>query len=371
MMDFLLPEEKAGIAKLDCGLGHACQFCPQEELCNLDKPHHNKVLIENRLQEIDQIIVVLANKGGVGKSTVSANLAAGLAKDGFRVGVADADIHGPNQSRFFGFAGAKIRTSETGLDTHDFEATDVTHPVKVGSLAFMLEDDTTPVVWRDAYKHDFIHHLIGSFDWGSLDYLIVDMPPGTGNELITLCDMLEGSNVSAVLVTSPQAVARMDSLKAGRFCRERGLPVVGAVVNMAGVECPNCQSTFHLFPDAGLEESLAALDIARLADIPLSPQLALASDTGEPVVTHDPDSTVARAFLPAIAAVAKLGRQGFTEAVAHSMEEVFRDNLADDALLASLADMPDGEALEAELTALLQDESRRLQGAAGVEGNKP
>ncbi|WP_368484660.1 P-loop NTPase, partial [Salipiger sp. HF18] len=192
--------------KTDCGLGHACQFCPKESSCTLDKPYHNKVLIERRLQEIDQIIVVLANKGGVGKSTVSANLAAGLARNGFRVGVADADIHGPNQSRFFGFSGAKIRTTKAGLQTHGFVADGNAHPVEVGSLAFMLEDDTTPIVWRDAYKHDFIHHLIGSFDWGSLDFLVVDMPPGTGNELITLCDMLEGSNVSAVLVTSPQAV---------------------------------------------------------------------------------------------------------------------------------------------------------------------
>ena len=91
-MDFLTPEEKASVPKTDCGLGHACQFCPKEEGCTLDKPYHNKVLIERRLQEIDQIIVVLANKGGVGKSTVSANLAAGLARNGFRVGVADADI---------------------------------------------------------------------------------------------------------------------------------------------------------------------------------------------------------------------------------------------------------------------------------------
>jgi len=113
-MEFLTPQEKASVPKEDCGLGHACEFCPKEENCTLDKPYHNKVLIETRLEEIDQIIVVLANKGGVGKSTISANLAAGLARDGFRVGVADADIHGPNQSRFFGFAGAKIRTSAGG-----------------------------------------------------------------------------------------------------------------------------------------------------------------------------------------------------------------------------------------------------------------
>lgn len=362
-MDFLTPEEKASGPKTDCGLGHACQFCPKEDSCTLDKPYHNKVLIENRLQEIDQIIVVLANKGGVGKSTVSANLAAGLAREGFRVGVADADIHGPNQSRFFGFAGAKIRTTPAGLQTHGFQAAEIPHPVEVGSLAFMLEDDTTPIVWRDAYKHDFIHHLIGSFDWGSLDFLVVDMPPGTGNELITLCDMLEGSNVSAVLVTSPQAVAQMDSLKAGRFCRERGLPVVGAVVNMAGVLCPHCHEEFHLFPDAGVTEALGQLDIDKIAEIPLSTDLALGSDRGEPVVTAMPDTAVARAFAPMIEAVAALGREGFHQAVAATMQDVFAENLNDADLQAALAALPENDALGVGFSELLNQEAARLKQA--------
>lgn len=370
-MEFLTPQEKASVPKEDCGLGHACEFCPKEENCTLDKPYHNKVLIETRLEEIDQIIVVLANKGGVGKSTISANLAAGLARDGFRVGVADADIHGPNQSRFFGFAGAKIRTSAGGLDTHDFEADGIEHPIKVGSLAFMVEDDTTPIVWRDAYKHDFIHHLIGSFDWGSLDFMVVDMPPGTGNELITLCDMLEGSNVSAVLVTSPQAVAQMDSLKAGRFCNERGLPVVGAVVNMAGVECPNCHEEFHLFPEAGLDDALKALDIKRLAQIPLAPELALGSDRGEPVVSAAPDTTVARAFAPAIQAVAQLGREDFGQAVAAAMSDVFAENLNSDGLQEALKDLPDGDGLSRETAELLDLEWARLKRASQITKDDP
>ncbi len=367
-MDFLTPEEKQSVPKVDCGLGHACRFCPKEAECKLDKPHHNKVLIEHRLQEIDQIIVVLANKGGVGKSTVSSNLAAGLAKEGFRVGVADADIHGPNQSRFFGFAGAKIKTTRTGLETHGFMAEGIEHPVRIGSLAFMLDDDTTPIVWRDAYKHDFIHHLIGSFDWGSLDYLVVDMPPGTGNELITLCDMLEGSNVSSVLVTSPQAVAQMDSLKAGRFCRERGLPIIGAAVNMAGVQCPNCQESFHLFPDAGVKEALKTLDIAALTEIPLSPELAMGSDTGAPIVAALPDTVVAQSFAPLITAVAALGRKDFGRAVAESMTGVFEENLSDADLQAALADSPDGTELEAELTDLLGQDATRL--ARAVQNTK-
>lgn len=358
-------QQDATRATFDCNLGHACQFCPQEVTCALDKPNHNRRLIERRLEDIDQIIVVLANKGGVGKSTVSANLAAALAMRGFRVGMADADIHGPNQSRFFGFAGAHTRTTECGLATHAFVSAGIAEPLRVGSLAFLLKDDTVPIVWRDAYKHDFIHHLIGSFDWGPLDFLVVDMPPGTGNELITLCDMLEGANVSSVLVTTPQAVAQMDSLKAGRFCRERGLPVIGAVENMAGVVCPHCAEEFHVFPDAGLTEALDALDIQRIAQIPLAPDLAIGSDSGAPVVTAHPEGVSATAFGPLIEAVAALGRAEFGGAVARSLEDVFGKNLADDEMTTALDALPDDAraALTDQIAALLDGEAKRVHQA--------
>ncbi len=350
------------LAKLDCSLGHACQFCPDEETCSFDKPYHNKVLIEARLADIGQIIVVLANKGGVGKSTVAANLAAGLGQKGFRVGMADADIHGPNQSRFFGFTGARTRTSYSGLQPMTYQPQGMAHGVKVGSLAFMLEDDTVPVVWRDAYKHDFIHHLIGSFDWGMLDFLIVDMPPGTGNELITLCDMLEGSNLSAVLVSTPQAVAQMDSLKAARFCKERGLPVIGAVENMAGVICPHCAESFHLFPQAGLEAALADMGIKRIAAIPLAAELALGSDRGMPLVCADPDNPVARAFGPVIDAALERARADFGDAAAIGLGEALKDQLEQTDLAGAIEDLPaaDRQRIESQLGRLLEEETTRL-----------
>ncbi|MGI9484986.1 MAG: P-loop NTPase [Geminicoccaceae bacterium] len=354
---------------IDCGLGHACQFCDQESVCTLDKPRHNRVLIENRLAEIDQIIIVLANKGGVGKSTVAANLAAGLAVCGFKVGVADADIHGPNQSRFFGFAGDKVKVTDQGIATREFVDSSIGHPVKVGSLAFLLASEDTPVVWRDAYKHDFIHHLAGSFDWGPLDFLIIDMPPGTGNELITLCDMLEGANVSALLVTTPQAVALMDSMKAARFCHERGLPILGVVQNMAGVVCPHCEGAFHVFPEADAEARLreaAADDIATLTRIPLALELATASDDGRPVVIATPDGTVANAFDPVIDACVGLGCSDFEGAVARSLDDAFAENieagLIDDAL-AGLDPAKRAE-METELAELMGEETLRLHDVA-------
>ncbi|MBQ0833856.1 P-loop NTPase [Marinobacter sp.] len=349
------PRDPLALVPEDCGLGHACQFCPHEEECKLDKGQHEKRLIESRLAQIGQIIMVMANKGGVGKSTVSANVAAGLAAQGYRVGVADADIHGPNQSRFFGFVGQRVRLGKHGLPPKDFEFFGVKHPVKVGSLAFMMERDDTPIVWRDAYKHDFMHHLIGSFDWGPLDFLVIDMPPGTGNELITLADMLEGHNVAALLATTPQEVALMDSLKAVRFCQERGMPLIGVVENMAGVTCPHCSGHFHVFPRSHLAEALAAADVESVAQIPLSLALSSGSDTGVPIVLSEPDGPEAQAFAPAVAACVAHAQAGFVEAAAQSLQGFTQAGLQSEELEQALGAVPpeQREALRQQLESLL------------------
>lgn len=346
----------------DCQRGHACQFCPQEPDCVLDKGRHDKLLIESRLAHIDQIILVMANKGGVGKSTVSANLAAGLAARGHRVGVADADIHGPNQSRFFGFVGAHVRLSGQGLDVCRFEEASLAHPIKLGTLAFLMEKDDTPIVWRDSYKHDFMHHLVGSFDWGELDYLVVDMPPGTGNELITLSDMLEGSNVSALLVTTPQEIALMDSLKAVRFCQERAMPILGVVENMSGVVCPHCSGEFHLFPRSALAQRLEEAGVNALARLPLDPELARGSDEGMPDVLGRPQGPVAQALAPAIDACIRHAHESSIENAAHSLHGALEDNLNSAELEASLQGMPDEqrEMMRQALKELLGNEQRRL-----------
>lgn len=343
----------------DCGRGHSCQFCPQETQCTLDKSQHEKRLIETRLADIGQIILVMANKGGVGKSTISANLAAGLAARGYRVGVADADIHGPNQSRFFGFVGERVRLGKSGLPAKAFSHAKLEHPLRVGTLAFMLESDDTPIVWRDSYKHDFMHHLIGSFDWGPLDFLVVDMPPGTGNELITLADMLEGQNVATLLATTPQEVALMDSLKAVRFCQERQLPVLGVVENMAGVTCPHCTERFHVFPREHLSEALEQAGVQSIAQVPLSLALSSASDSGMPVVLASPDSPEAQAFAPAIQVCAEYAQSIFAEAAQHSLQQLAHGQVAENELEQALAQVPEGEraALRQQLQALLGNTS--------------
>lgn len=265
-----------------CGLGHACGFCPQELGCPLNKDAHNSELIAHRLAGIGSIIMVIANKGGIGKSTVAANLAVALAARGLRTGLADADIHGPNAPRIFGMQDVRAKVAVNGLATGSYESDGLDVPVKLGSLGFLLPESDTPVVWRDAYKHDYIHHMIGSFDWGPLDVLVVDMPPGTGNELITLTDMLEGSNLHALLVSSADAIVLQDTLKAARFCRERGVPILGLVENYAGTVCPHCGGEVELFPRASEVEVFEEQNIKTLVRVPFMSEVAKGAAAGRP-----------------------------------------------------------------------------------------
>ena len=243
----------------DCGRGHACSFCPEESTCQLNQEQHSRIHLEQRLARINWVVPVMANKGGVGKSTVAANLALALAQKGYAVGLADADVHGPSVARLLGLQEERVRIDRAGIATPEFEV-EGRGNLRAGSLAYFLESADNPVVWRDAYKHDYIHHMLGSFNWGVLDYLIVDMPPGTGNELITLGDALKGCNTAALLVSSADAIALQDSLKAARYCQESELPLLGLVENYAGTICPHCGGEFEMFPRAPEADEYVELD---------------------------------------------------------------------------------------------------------------
>lgn len=278
----------------DCGKGHACSFCPIQTDCCLDQAHHDQQHIAQRLAGINWIVPVLANKGGVGKSTVAANLAAALANKGYSVGLADADIHGPNAARLFGLQHERIKVSNRGVHTAEHKV-EGRGSLKIGSLAFFLETHDTPVVWRDAYKHDYIHHLLGSFDWGLLDFLIVDMPPGTGNELITLSDATQSCNSNAVLVSSADVITLQDTLKAVRYCRDSELPILGLVENYAGVICPHCQQDFELFPRADEFDLFAEQGIDVLTRLPFTPLIGQSAARGLPAAA-DPESPLYKVF---------------------------------------------------------------------------
>lgn len=265
----------------DCGRGHACSFCADVQTCRLDKANHDKLHLERRLQGIDSILLVLANKGGVGKSTVAANLAVALSAAGHRVGLADADIHGPNAPRLFGLQDESVSVSDSGIEAPDYPVAG-RGSLNVGSIAFFLESADTPVVWRDAYKHDYIHHMLGSFDWGALDFLVVDMPPGTGNELMTVARALEGRHSGALLVSSADAIVLQDTIKAARFCLDSEIQLLGLVENHAGVVCPHCGGEFHMFPRAGEVDQFDQLGIETLGRLPFTPSIGECAAAGRP-----------------------------------------------------------------------------------------
>lgn len=277
----------------DCERGHACNFCPEHSECKLDKDYHNQQHVERRLSKINWIVPVLANKGGVGKSTVSANLAVALARQGYAVGLGDADIHGPNAARLLGLQDERVKVNEQGIHAPEFKV-EGRGSLRVGSLSYFLPEADTPVVWRDAYKHDYIHHMLGSFDWGVLDFLIVDMPPGTGNELITLCDALEACSTSALLVSSADAITLQDTLKAARYCRDSDLPLLGLVENYAGTICPHCGGEFDMFPRAGEIELFEQQGVETLARLPFTPAIGSGAASGAPVAgdTNSPLSEI-------------------------------------------------------------------------------
>ncbi len=331
-----------------CGRGHACTFCPKEDDCRLDKPAHNKTLIESRLAGLRKIVLVLANKGGVGKSTVAANLAAALAADGFSVGLADADVHGPNAPRLFGLHESRVKVEGRGIAPPCYELEKSRGQVAIGSLGFFLEDSDTPVVWRDAYKHDYIHHMLGSFDWGPLDFLIVDMPPGTGNELITLTDVLEGTDTAALLVSSADAIALQDTLKASRFCTERGLPVIGLVENYAGTVCPHCGNEIELFPRAPEVSAFETAGIRALTRLPFSAEIAAGAAEGRPAAGQE-HSAVKDWMSPVVGACVEMLRESTHTEVRESLESAL-----------AATDAPDDPALADSVRRLIDDERTRL-----------
>jgi len=195
--------------------------------------------------DVKHVILVLSGKGGVGKSTVSTNLASALAAHGRQVGLLDLDIHGPNIPKMLG-----IEDQRPAVLENHMEPVHVTGNLAVMSMAFLLPDTSSPVIWRGPMKMAVIGQFLSDVNWGSLDYLIVDLPPGTGDEALSIVQL--APNVQgAVIVTTPQDVAVLDAVKAVKFMEKLELPVIGIIENMSGMICPHCGDTIDLFGRGG------------------------------------------------------------------------------------------------------------------------
>ena len=248
--------------------------------------------VAENLSKIRHTVVVISGKGGVGKSTVSANLAFTLARDDeHQVGLLDADIDGPNIPKMLGIEDEGV----TGFSDR-FIPVNVRPNLAVISMAFFLPYRDSPVIWRGPLKSVAIKQFLGQVEWGNLDYLIVDLPPGTGDAPLSVAQIIR--NVSgAIVVTTPQDVALLDSRKAVTFARKLNVPIMGILENMSGFVCPHCGGNVNLFKMGGGEEAAREMDVPFLGRVPMDPKIVESSDSGTPFVESFPDSPAAEAFL--------------------------------------------------------------------------
>ena len=240
--------------------------------------------------DVKHVILVLSGKGGVGKSTVSVNLAYALANHGKKVGLLDLDFHGPNIPKMLG-----IEDQKPTVLAHTIEPVHVTGNLAVMSMAFLLPDTSTPVVWRGPMKMGAIQQFLAEVNWGALDYLVVDLPPGTGDEALTIAQLAPNVR-GAVIVTTPQDVAVMDATKAAKFIEKLELPVIGIIENMSGMVCPHCGEIINLFSVGGGKKAAEDLGVPYLGAIPLDPEMVKAGDEGRPFILRHAGSPTAKAM---------------------------------------------------------------------------
>jgi Mrp family chromosome partitioning ATPase len=245
--------------------------------------------LDGRMQKIKHKIIVLSGKGGVGKSTVAANLAISLSMSGKKVGLLDIDIHGPSIPKML------------KLDLSRINVTDgVIHPVekggmKVVSIGFLLKDRDDAVIWRGPMKAGVIKQFLSDVEWGELDYLIIDSPPGTGDEPLSVCQLLKNPD-GAVVVTTPQDVAVADVRKSINFCRQLKIPVLGVVENMSGFVCPKCRELTQIFKTGGGERMSDEMKVPFLGRIPIDPGIGESCDSGNPFIYDYSKTETGKAF---------------------------------------------------------------------------
>jgi ATP-binding protein involved in chromosome partitioning len=243
----------------------------------------------NALPGIRNIIAVASGKGGVGKSTTAANLALGLAHEGARVGLLDADIYGPSQPRMMGLPNEKPPSS----DGKTFEPP-TAYGVKVSSIGFLV-DEEQPLIWRGPMVTQALMQLLHQSRWGELDYLIVDMPPGTGDTQLTLSQRVPLSG--AVIVTTPQDIALLDARRGLRMFEKVDVPILGIVENMSTHICSKCGHEEHIFGAGGGRAMAERYNVALLAELPLDARIRAETDSGRPTVVAQPDSALGRAYI--------------------------------------------------------------------------
>jgi len=257
---------------------------------------------ENRqiLQSVDKVVLILSGKGGVGKSTVAVQLALSLAAAGKKVGLLDIDLCGPSVPRMLGLRGCNVLQSEEGWQPVEVPdcCSNGSGKLVVMSIGFLAKNEDDAVIWRGPKKHAMINQFITDVSWGQLDYLVIDTPPGTSDEHISIVETLRSyrNPDGAILVTTPQAVAVADVRREVTFCRKANIPILGIVENMCGYSCPHCAECTHIFSKGGGRALAQYSGVPFLGEIPIEPQLTRCLETGINFVGQYKESIAAQRF---------------------------------------------------------------------------
>jgi len=260
------------------------------------KEREENIKISKTLSKIKNRLLVFSGKGGVGKSTVAANLSLAFSMRGLTVGLLDVDIHGPNLAKILGVEGKRMDVSPEGI-----KAVDVNDNLKLVSMSFLLQDPNLPVIWRGPLKMKAIQQFLGDVDWGELDWLVIDSPPGTGDEPLSVAQLIPASG--AIIVTTPQELSLMDSRKAVAFARSLNLKILGIIENMSGMTCPHCGKDIDLFKKGGGEKVALELGVPFLGKIPTDPQIVISTDEGKPFIGTQPDSEASKALMKIVKSI--------------------------------------------------------------------
>jgi len=265
-----------------------------------DEREEQQQRLRERMAAIRHKVVVLSGKGGVGKSTVAANLAVSLAAAGKQVGLLDADVHGPSVPRIF-----NMEDNAAESDGESILPVAYSDNLCLMSIGFLLHGRDEAVIWRGPMKMGALRQLLADVEWGELDYLVIDLPPGTGDEPLSICQLIPDAD-GAVVVTTPQELALTDVRKCISFCRRLKLPVLGVVENMSGFICPHCRKRTDIFGSGGGEEMAAQMGVPFLVRIPIDPEVVRSCEASVPYVEQFSDSETAKAFAHITRAVLSL-----------------------------------------------------------------
>ncbi|MFN2436781.1 MAG: P-loop NTPase [Desulfotignum sp.] len=266
------------------------QGCPSQDNDMARKQQEQQAMIKDNLARIKHKIFVLSGKGGVGKSSVSANLAAVLSKKGYKTGLMDVDVHGPSIAQMLGMT----ELLDITPDQQRLVPKQVNDNLKAVSVQALMQDKDQAIIWRGPAKAGMIQQFVGMVDWGDLDFLIIDAPPGTGDEPLTVVQTIP--DALGVIVTTPQEVALADIRKSISFCKTVKLKTLGIVENMSGFKCPHCGESIDLFMNGGGERTAKQFGLPFLGSIPFDFDVVVSGDQGTPIMFQDKETPFTKAF---------------------------------------------------------------------------